>query len=126
MTVTESDFDKLYGSKYLSASDLNGEQRRAKIKSVLLADLREKDGTTKKMMAVHFDAEDKPLILNKTNAVKLHQAFGKAPTNWVGNHVELYTETTQFGDGVRVRPLRKPATPESLDPDLNDSLPTFA
>jgi hypothetical protein len=120
-TVTEADFDKLYGSKYLSASDLNGEQKCVRIGKVTLAEMREKDGSTRKKMAVYFDGEDKALICNKTNAMKLQQAYGKAPNNWVGNRVELYTETTQYGDGVRVRPLRKQAA--QPDDEMSEQIP---
>ena len=40
------DFDDLYGSKYLRAADLKGQQRRAKIGKTDVADFKEKNGAT--------------------------------------------------------------------------------
>ena len=111
----ETDFDDLYGSKYFSVADLHGERPRRKIGKVDVADLKEKDGSTKKKYLVYFEGEDKPLVLNKTNANKLAQALGKDRTKWTGITCELYGEMTSLGkEGVRLLPLRpanKPAEP---------------
>ena len=121
---TDTDFDDIYGSKYFSVSDLHGEQPRRKIGKVDVAELKEKDGSTKRKFVVFFEGEDKALVLNKTNAQKLAQTYGKDRTMWVGAVVELYSEMTSLGkEGVRVRPLRKPATPAQPDPELNDAIP---
>jgi hypothetical protein len=122
MTVTDPAYDAMYGSKYLSAADLNGETRRAKIGKVTVEVFKEKDGQSKRKALLHLVGEDKLMVVNKTNAGYLSKAFGKSFANWENQHIELYTETTQFGDGVRVRPLRKPATPDRLDPDLDDCI----
>jgi hypothetical protein len=120
---TTDDFDAIYGSKYFSVADLRGQQLRRKIGKVEVADLREKDGTTKRKWAVYFEAEDKPLVLNKTNAQKLAKVFGKDSSQWIGRPVELYAEMTSFGEGVRLRPLRPAATPAKPDPEMNDAIP---
>jgi hypothetical protein len=65
------DFDDLYGSKYLGAADLNGQRKRVKILDTEVSDLREKDGSTKRKCIVWFETEDKALVLNKTNALRL-------------------------------------------------------
>jgi len=89
---TETDFDDLYGSKYYSVSDLHGEEPLRKIGKVEVAELKEKDGSTKRKYIVWFEGEDKSLVLNKTNAQKLAQTFGKDRTKWVGVTVQLYPE----------------------------------
>src|SRR4249920_864548 len=105
-------FDDLYGSKYFGVPYLKGGQPRRKIGKVDIVELNEKDGTTKKKYAVYFEGEDKALILNKTNALKLAGAFGKDPHRLGRMLVELYAEMTGLGkEGVRIRPLRKTATP---------------
>jgi hypothetical protein len=120
----ELNFDDLYGSRYLSAADLHGETPRRKIGKVEVAELKEKDGTTKKKFVIFFAGEDKSLVLNKTNARRLAEAFTKDPTKWVGEGVELYSETTTFGEGVRLRCLKKQQTAKpSLDAELNDAIP---
>ena len=124
---SETDFDDIYGSKYFSVGDLRGEQPRRKIGKVDVAELKEKDGTTKRKYIVYFEGEDKALVLNKTNAQKLAQAVGKDRTKWVGLTVQLYAEMTSLGkEGVRLRPLRPAATVVKPDSELNDFVPFLA
>jgi hypothetical protein len=121
--MQRDDFDNLYGSKYFSVADLNGGQTRVKIGKTDVQEVREKDGSKKLKYALYFEGHDKALLLNKTNAKKLADVYGKDRNAWVGNSIELYSETTTFGEGVRLRPLRKPATVNNLDPDLSDAVP---
>jgi hypothetical protein len=117
------EFDDLYGSKYLSAADLKEREPRLKIGKVEVAELRDKSGTIKRKYVVLFEGVDKGLVINKTNAKKLAEAYGKQSTKWIGQIVQLYSEDTDFGKGVRVRPMRTPAIPAQPDPDLDDAIP---
>jgi hypothetical protein len=123
-------FDDLYGSKYLGAAELNGQRKRVKIVDTEVSDLREKDGTTKRKYVVWFETEDKALVLNKTNALRLAQAFGKNRESWDGAVIELYSEMTALGkEGIRLRPVRKPPqqeNPQTLPPDEFDDDPQIA
>ena len=132
MTMTaEDDFDAMYGSKYFSVPDLKGQRPRRTIGKVEVAELKEKDGTTKRKRILYLEGEDKPLVLNKTNAIKLAMAFGKESSEWINARVELYPEMTSLGkEGVRLQPLKTvakaaPATPKTpvIDPDLDDEIP---
>ena len=115
--TTVSDFDNIYGSKYFSAPDLHGETPRRKIGKVEIADLREKDGSTKRKFIVYFKGVDKPLVLNRTNAQKLAAALGKDRTAWIDVVVELYAEMTSLGkEGVRLRIIK------SAGDDMNDRI----
>jgi hypothetical protein len=51
------------------------------------------------------------------------RACFKQYAKWGGHCIELFSAPTSFGDGVRVRPLRKPATVAEPDPDLGDAIP---
>ncbi len=113
----ESDFDDLYGSKYFSVSDLHGEMPRRRIGKTEKIELKGKDGTSKTRYVVYFDGVEKALPLNKTNAMKLAAAFGKNRSAWVGAWIELYSEPTSLGEGVRVRPLKPTGTS-----DLHDTI----
>jgi hypothetical protein len=114
----ESDFDDLYGNKYYSVSDLHGQTPHHRIGKVVLAELKEKDGSTKRKYLIYFEGVEKALVLNKTNAQKLAAAFGKDYSKWIGKEVELYAEMTGLGkEGVRVRPLKPTNTS-----DLNDTI----
>jgi hypothetical protein len=119
-------FDDLYGSKYLGAADLNGQRKRVKIVDTEVSDLREKDGSTKRKYIVWFETEDKALVLNKTNALRLAQAFGKAREGWNGAVIELYSEMTSLGkEGIRLRPVRPPQQqkPQTPPPPPEDGPP---
>jgi hypothetical protein len=130
MTTTgEDDFDAMYGSKYFSVSDLKGQRPRRTIGKVEVAELKEKDGSTRRKRILYLEGEDKPLVLNKTNAVKLAMAFGKESADWIGARIELYSEMTSLGkEGVRLQPLRtvaKPAVapkPPAAD-EMGDEIP---
>lgn len=114
------EFDDLYGSKYLSAADLHGQQPHFKIGKVEPQELKEKDGTMKTRMVVYFEGVEKALVLNKTNAVKLAAAYSKDFALWVGMTVEAYAEMTSLGkEGIRLRPLSKP----SGKSEMNDAIP---
>jgi hypothetical protein len=117
------EFDDLYGSKYLGVAYLKDDEPRLKIGKVEVAELREKNGTIKRKYVVFFDGVEKGLVINITNARKLADAYGKQPARWIGQIVQLYTEETTYGKGVRVRPLRKPPPVPAPDPDLNDAIP---
>src|SRR5262245_53043649 len=120
--MSEIEFDDLYGSKYFSVTDLKGGQPRLRIGKIEVDELREKNGGTKRKLVVYFDGQEKALVLNKTNATALANAFGKKYANWVGEFVSLFSAPTSYGEGVRVRPLRKPATVAKPDPDLDDAI----
>jgi len=128
-----SEFDALYGSKHLTAADLKDGSRRCKIGKVAIEDFRDKDGSTRRKFVTYLEGEDKGVALNKTNATRLANAFGKDQANWVGKLVELRAEMTGLGkEGIVVTPLRKAAPPEkrpaetppaATDPDLDDAVP---
>jgi hypothetical protein len=130
MTTTAEDFDELYGSKYLSVSDLKGQRPRRTIGKVEIAELKNRDGSTQRKFVLFLEGEDKSLPLNKTNATKLAMAFGKESSEWIGARIELYSEMTTLGkEGVRLTPLRTVAKPSASKPpaiepdDLDDEVP---
>jgi hypothetical protein len=114
-------FDDIYGSKYLGAADVGGNTLRVKIAKVELADLRQQDGSTQKKFVLLFDGQDKAMVLNKTNAMTLANAFGKNRDDWVGQRLEIYSVMTGLGKpGLRIRPLR--AQKPNQD-DMGDEIP---
>src|SRR3954454_20012863 len=120
--TTVSEFDDIYGSKYFSAADLHGEMIRRKIGKVEIAELKDKDGSTKRKFVVYFNGVDKPLVLNRTNAQKLAASLGKDTTAWIGVPVELYAEMTSLGkEGVRLR-IIKSAPAGAAASDMNDQI----
>jgi hypothetical protein len=117
------EFKELYGGKYLTAADLKDSPRRRKVGKVAVEEFRDKDGSPKRKYVLYLEGEDKGVVLNKTNALRLAGAFGGDRAIWVGKLVELRAEMTGLGkEGVVVTPLRKAAA-SATDPDLNDAVP---
>jgi hypothetical protein len=114
-------FDDIYGSKYLSAADLKGNTLRVKIDKAEPVDLRQQDGSTQKKFVLFFDGQDKGMVLNKTNAMTLANAFGKNRDDWVDQRLEIYSEMTGLGKpGLRIRPLR---AQKPIEDDMGDQNP---
>ena len=132
MTTTDNDeFDTLYGRKYLGVAGPErptaAPERSARCE---VATLKEKDGTTKrKVCRLLRKRQDKGLVINKTNAVKLAEVFGKKSAVWPGNFVELYSrndlarETWACGFGRCANQRRLPNPTSDLDDA--DSVLTF-
>ena len=111
-------FDQMFPSKYLSASDLDGEPMRVTISGLEPAQMR--DGTTKYVLS--FDGQKKGLILNVTNGKTLAKGFGKDSGLWLGKEVELYAIDTEYsGEPCKGLRLRKPDMIPAMDP--NDDIP---
>ncbi len=119
-------FDDIYGGKYLSGAVLGDQTLRVTIGSADVVDLRQKDGSTRRRIVLSFPGQDKQLPLNKTNADALADLCGsKDPAAWTGVSLELFTESTSYGPGIRLRPLRpaavakpQPASKKELDDDI--------
>jgi len=114
-------FNDIYGSTYLSVADLHGETPRYRIGKVDVADLKDKDGTTKRRMLAYFDGVEKPLVLNRTNAKKLAEVYTEDHKKWVGVVVDLYDEDTSMGKGIRLRPVKSAAAGAAAK-DMNDQI----
>jgi hypothetical protein len=132
-----SDFDDMYGSQYLAATDLK------KPITTVIEQVEEDDfakqGERKKVKAVlHFRGIKKPMIVNKTNALVLAAAFGKNHLNdWPDQRVVIKSERTTFAGkptmGLRIypadgeeAPALKAQAPKKGKPsrdEMNDELP---
>lgn len=58
-------------------------------------------------LRLNFQGTDKSLLLNKTNAGRIADAYGDYYAQWVGRPITLYTERVNYQgkmtDGIRVR-----------------------
>lgn len=91
-------------SKYMKASDVK-EGDVVRIEDV--TDETVKDFNTDEdvqSLCLHFSGGYKPYILRTLENMKMLRAFyGGDPNGWIGNDVELYTEPTKKGLGLRFR-----------------------
>lgn len=91
-----------FPSKYLKSADLKGEVAKVKIKDVIVEEI----GTDRKMV-MYFAGKEKGMVLNKTNAVTIGDAYGEDTDTWLGQPIELFSMKVEFNgrmvDGLRIR-----------------------
>jgi hypothetical protein len=118
----------MFPSKWLKADDLEeGERRVLTIKDVRYEEV----GQKKEQKPILEFREDKPMILNKTNASVIAHLYGNHTDEWIGKKVVIYvTEVDSFGDkswALRVRnevpqtTVAQPPAPQAVSPGTGDN-----
>ena len=108
MVLLASEYDQ---SRFLKADDLDGGERKFKIKNVTAEDL----GGDGKLI-VWFTNDKKGLILNKTNNRVLRTAFGDDTAGWKDQIIILFSMMVSMqgrmvpGLRVRIPPPKQPST----------------
>lgn len=106
-----------FPSKYLKASDLNGQMVKVGISDVKSEEI---GGSPK--MVMYFAGKQKGMVLNKTNAQILAEQFGDETDNWAGATIEIFSMKVPYEgrmvDGLRVR---IPPQPRQAAPAGNGS-----
>jgi hypothetical protein len=128
-TNMSEDFDDLYGSQYLAATDLK-KPFTAVVEEVDKQDFARQGERQKMKVVVHLKGVKKPIVVNKTNALNLSEQYGKDFDEWVGKRVTVKAEPTTFGGkrvmGLRLYPDEAPAlkAPKSKtsSADFNDEI----
>jgi hypothetical protein len=97
-----------FPSDFLRAADLEGKQVKVVISHV---EMRDVGGEPKPVL--FFQNKDKGVVLNKTNANTISQAYGDDTDEWPGAEVVLYETMVDFQGrstaAIRMRiPPRKP------------------
>jgi hypothetical protein len=108
----------LFPAKYLQSADAKAQQ----IVTTISRMAQEEIGQDKKKKPVLYFEDQKPMVLNRTNAEALEEAFGDSD-DWPGHKIKIYCVKTQYQgktvDGLRIEPIvSKPA----LKDDLNDEI----
>jgi hypothetical protein len=112
----DSDFDNMYGTRFLSGSDVK-KPTRTTITAVDKEIFDRPDGRSEAKATLTFKDFTKAVVCNKTNAANLADSFGKDFTKWVGRTVLVKSEMTSFG-GRPVRGLRiYPVDPNDMQGD---------
>ena len=120
----------VFPSKYLKASDLQGQSVVLTISGCELEEL----GQEQKMV-LYFSGKSKGMVLNKTNANTIAGMFSPETDNWMGQKIEVFSMMVPF-QGQQVPSLRvkapavqaeppintQPAN-ESFDDDMDDEIP---
>jgi hypothetical protein len=129
---------KVYAGNLLTANDVGPQPRRVVIESVGTEILGEGSEARQRVVCSLHDSPQK-LVLNRTNASVLVEAFGSDGDEWAGKAIILRVERVQFGGklvpAIRVsvpppaQPPRTVAQPQGKAPppkaqaDLEDDIP---
>lgn len=110
-----------FPSKYLKASDLGSKRHKVKISRVELADVSGDVEVPEEKPILFFEGKGKGLVLNRTNAGTIEEAYGDETDAWSGKEIEIFATTTDF-KGKRVPCIRidvpKPATATEMNDDI--------
>jgi hypothetical protein len=103
-----ADFDELYGTRFLSASELKSPVTATidRVEEETFARPGEKPRTKK---VLYVRGGKKGIVLNKTNANNLAAVFGKNFEKWPGTRIVIRPEPTMVGGkptvGIRLYPV---------------------
>jgi hypothetical protein len=89
-----------FPSAYLKATDLAGKRVKIKMDRVEMEDI---GGDHKPVL--HFIGTDKKMVVNKTNASEIIDAYGDDTDDWHGKTIELYEARVDF-QGKKVQAIR--------------------
>jgi hypothetical protein len=84
-----------YGSKFLRVTDLKAKKTMTRLQGVDLTEFAN-DGKTENKLVLTLKGLDKPLVLNKTNADILMDAFGDETDGWIGKPLTLLQAKVRF------------------------------
>lgn len=121
--------DNAFPSNYLKASDIGDAQPTVTIKDVVMEKLGE---DTRPVL--YFSGKEKGIVLNKTNATNIREAYGPDTEEWTGKKVVLFTAWVDFQgrsvEAIRIRPARasEPArepVKETVPPNFEHGDPGF-
>lgn len=100
-----------FPSQYIKASDLGGREVRVTMANVE----REKIGTDNKLV-LYFKGKQKGLVLNKTNAGTIGDAYGDDTEEWFDQPLILFSVKTDYqGKVVDATRCRVPTAKDNRD-----------
>lgn len=105
-----------FPSKYLKASDLQGQTHRLVISNAYMEDVGDD-----RRLVLYFQGRQKGLVCNKTNGTKIGDAYGDDTDLWIGRTIEIFPSVTDFQgkevDCIRVQiPRNDPAQQQPVQP----------
>lgn len=105
----EMDMSQYAGSesKYLKASDLQGERPTVVISEVNLVEFDDDEKGKHKRPTLTFEGKEKQLVLNATNCEEIIRAFGPDSDSWRGQQVQLSSKYYKAFDreGIVLTPI---------------------
>ncbi len=109
-----------FPSNFLKAQDLNGHVCKAVIADIKVQDVGGQGRAEDHKPVLLLQGKTKGIVLNKTNATILSEAYGDETEQWRGKPVEITPEQTTFqGRLVPCIRLRVPPPADSAEKDVN-------
>jgi hypothetical protein len=103
-----------FPSKYLKAADLHDKHVQAVMSHVLLEEVENKDGA-ELLPVLYFERVPKGMILNKTNATTIADAYGDETDIWKGMPIILFPAMVAFGaNTVEAIRMKSPSAAERI------------
>lgn len=100
---------------YLEGEELLNKTMTLTIQDIKSEKLRNNAGKEEAKEVLYFKESQKGFVLNKTNAKRIAQLYGKTTGAWAGKQITLYTEKVQaFGESHNALRVA-PAVPEASD-----------
>ena len=107
------DINQAFPSKYLKASDIEGQRATVTISSATQEEL---GGDLK--VILYFQGKEKGMVLNKTNAYTISAMYGPITENWIGRQIELFATMVTFQGqpvpALRVAPPMQQQAPQQV------------
>lgn len=92
----------IYGGEYLRTKDAVGQKIVGKITGVTLSNFPRGDGKIDTKIVIAVTDLKKPIVLNKSNALRLSRVLGDDASKWVGSVVTVTTSMEEFFGRVTV------------------------
>ena len=86
-----------FPSRYLKAADIpSGRSIAVAVREVVMEGVESDHGPAEDKPVVYFEDKQKGLVLNRTNAAVISEAYGDETDAWPGKPLEIYTTQTEF------------------------------
>jgi hypothetical protein len=121
--------NRLFGGRYLAAADLGETPRQGAIRAISIEEIGR---ARESKLVLTVSGLAKKVVVNKTNARALAEAFGAETNAWRGRTIEILAVPTEFGGhptrGIRLRPIstdssNAPAWDPPTGRTLDDEIP---
>lgn len=117
--------NEAFPSKFLKAPDLNGGSPTVTIDRVTVEEV----GEGERKPCVYFVGKEKGVVLNKTNATNIADAYGPDTDDWTGKKVTLFTAWVDFNgrsmEAIRIRKADAPKAAQERAPIKETVPPNF-
>jgi hypothetical protein len=114
--------NRLFRSNYLRANDLEDDMTTMTIDRVEIDSFQ--DG---EKPVLYFTGEDRGLVMNRTNAKVVSDAYGPETDSWTGRPLMLFSSPVEFQgktvDSIRVKIPKAPPRLVRSEPRADDDIP---